>query len=316
MNIWSTVRKILGLKKKRIDSQGGSDVLKTRKKEVGIPKEVLDKLPPGVKVQRVEIGPRQIIRLVIYGVLVWWLVTTMQGALSSESVMSVPLSTAIEAIRKDNSAKITVMDNQILVEVPSESKILVSSKEGNSSMAEILQREGISLENIEFEVQNRQGWKLLGEIFTLVLTLGLPLFVIYMVFMRQGKGGGMGGGIFGFGKSTAKLFVKGKQKVRFGDVAGVKEAKDDLMEVVDFLKNPTKYSKMGARVPKGVLLIGPSGVGKTLLARAVAGEANVPFYSMAGSEFMEMLVGVGASVVGDTPVLVKEGEEIRLKREG
>jgi len=118
--------------------------------------------------------------------------------------------------------------------------------------------------------------------------------------------------MFGFGRSTAKLFIKGKQDIRFVDVAGVEEAKNDLMEVVDFLKHPEKYRKMGARAPRGVLLVGPSGVGKTLLARAVAGEANVPFYSMAGSEFMEMLVGVGASVSGDTPVLTRRNNEVRL----
>jgi cell division protease FtsH len=101
------------------------------------------------------------------------------------------------------------------------------------------------------------------------------------------------------GKSKAKLFAKGKQNVKFADVAGVDEAKHELEEVVDFLKNPDKYTKVGARTPKGILLTGPAGVGKTLMARAVAGEAGVPFFSMAGSEFMEMLVGVGASRVGD-----------------
>jgi len=105
--------------------------------------------------------------------------------------------------------------------------------------------------------------------------------------------------IFSFGKSRAKIFAKGKQNTKFADVAGVDEAKKELIEVVDFLKNPEKFRKIGARTPKGVLLFGPSGVGKTLLAKAVAGEANVPFFSMAGSEFMEMLVGIGASRVRD-----------------
>src|SRR3989337_3050443 len=105
--------------------------------------------------------------------------------------------------------------------------------------------------------------------------------------------------IFSFGQSKAKLFDKGKQSVKFADVAGVDEAKKELEEVVDFLKNPGKYKAVGARTPKGVLLVGPSGVGKTLLARAVAGEAGVPFFSMAGSEFMEMLVGVGSARVRD-----------------
>jgi cell division protease FtsH len=118
-----------------------------------------------------------------------------------------------------------------------------------------------------------------------------------MMFMMKKQGGGVD--MFGIGKSKAKLFAKGKQNIKFSDVAGVDEAKKELEEVVDFLKNSKKYIDVGARTPKGVLLTGPAGVGKTLLARAVAGEAGVPFFSMAGSEFMEMLVGVGASRVRD-----------------
>ncbi|MBU1256371.1 AAA family ATPase, partial [Patescibacteria group bacterium] len=126
--------------------------------------------------------------------------------------------------------------------------------------------------------------------------LGFGLILYFLSKRQMGSGPG---GMFGIGKSGAKLFVKGKQSERFSSVAGVDEAKKELEEVVDFLKNPKKYKAVGARTPKGVLLIGPSGVGKTLLARAVAGEAGVPFLSMAGSEFMEMLVGVGASRVRD-----------------
>src|SRR5207302_5581217 len=105
--------------------------------------------------------------------------------------------------------------------------------------------------------------------------------------------------LFAFGKSRAKLFSKDQPRAKFDDVAGVDEAKNELTEVVDFLKNPQKFAALGAKIPKGVLLVGPAGVGKTLLARAVAGEAGVPFFSIAGSEFMEMLVGVGASRVRD-----------------
>jgi cell division protease FtsH len=124
--------------------------------------------------------------------------------------------------------------------------------------------------------------------------------VLFFFFIyRQARGAQ--DSIFSFGRSPARIFVRnGKQpKITFKDVAGVDEAKKELTEVVDFLKNPDKYKKLGARTPKGVLLVGPSGTGKTLLAKAVAGEAGVPFFSMAGSEFMEMLVGVGASRVRD-----------------
>ena len=118
----------------------------------------------------------------------------------------------------------------------------------------------------------------------------------YFIF-RQARGAQEN--IFSFGQSKAKLFSKDTPRIRFSNVAGVDEAKQELTEIVDFLKNPGKYKAMGARTPKGVLMVGPSGTGKTLLARATAGEANVPFFSMAGSEFMEMLVGVGASRVRD-----------------
>ena len=111
--------------------------------------------------------------------------------------------------------------------------------------------------------------------------------------------GGLGGGLMQIGKSKAKVYVESDTGVRFDDVAGVDEAKDELREVVDFLKNPEQYGRLGGRMPKGVLLVGPPGTGKTLLAKAVAGEAKVPFFSISGSEFVEMFVGVGAARVRD-----------------
>ncbi len=126
------------------------------------------------------------------------------------------------------------------------------------------------------------------------------LFIILIVFMfKQMSGGGGGGQAFTFAKSKAKLFLDKRPPVTFNDVAGADEAKQELMEVVDFLKNPAKYKKLGARIPKGVLLVGPPGCGKTLLARATAGEAGVPFFSVSGSEFVELFVGVGAARVRD-----------------
>lgn len=131
--------------------------------------------------------------------------------------------------------------------------------------------------------------------------LPVLLIVVFWVFiLRRMRTGGMGGSMMNFGKSTAKLSnIDTKSKVTFADVAGLKEAKVEIMEIVDFLKNPEEYTKLGAKIPKGILLTGPPGTGKTLLARAVAGEAQVPFYSMSGSEFVEMFVGVGASRVRD-----------------
>jgi len=115
--------------------------------------------------------------------------------------------------------------------------------------------------------------------------------------MRQLQAGG--GKAMSFGKSKAKLLVEGKKKITFKDVAGVEEAKDELSEFVDFLKDPKKYTRLGGRIPKGVILVGAPGTGKTLLARAIAGEAGVPFFSISGSDFVEMFVGVGASRVRD-----------------
>ena len=138
---------------------------------------------------------------------------------------------------------------------------------------------------------------------TLLPTLGLiVIFVVFWIFFMQqaGGGGGSGGrGVMNFGKSKAKMTVDEKSKKTFGDVAGEDEEKAELKEIVDFLKAPEKYRQLGARIPRGVLLVGPPGTGKTLLAKAVAGEAGVPFFSISGSDFVEMFVGVGASRVRD-----------------
>ncbi len=148
----------------------------------------------------------------------------------------------------------------------------------------------------------------LGEILGWTLPF-IFLIVLWMFLMRRMSGGGAGGagGIFSVGKSRAQIFDKDTNvKLNFNDVAGLEEAKTEVMEIVDFLKNPKKYTQLGGKIPKGALLIGPPGTGKTLLAKAVAGEANVPFFSISGSDFVEMFVGVGASRVRD---LFKQAKE-------
>ncbi|MDR0710901.1 MAG: ATP-dependent zinc metalloprotease FtsH, partial [Prevotellaceae bacterium] len=143
--------------------------------------------------------------------------------------------------------------------------------------------------------------KIMGWLLPIVLVIG-----VWMLLMRR-MGGGMGGGIFSVGKSKAQLFDKdSKVRITFNDVAGLEEAKVEIMEIVDFLKNPKRYTDLGGKIPKGALLVGPPGTGKTLLAKAVAGEANVPFFSLSGSDFVEMFVGVGASRVRD---LFKQAKE-------
>ncbi|MBI2420021.1 MAG: ATP-dependent zinc metalloprotease FtsH [Ignavibacteriales bacterium] len=148
-----------------------------------------------------------------------------------------------------------------------------------------------------FDKQSNEWFNVLISFIPWVLIIG-----VWIVFMRRMQGGGGGGnsrGIFSFGKSKAKLINQSGNKVTFKDVAGTDEAKQELQEVIDFLKEPAKFQKLGGKIPRGVLLLGPPGTGKTLLARAVAGEAGVPFFSISGADFVEMFVGVGASRVRD-----------------
>ena len=156
-------------------------------------------------------------------------------------------------------------------------------------------------------VVKRHNWgtEIFSWIFPIILILGFWFLVIRMMGRNGGPGGG--GQIFNIGKSQAKLYDNDSDaKVTFKDVAGLEEAKEEVVEVVDFLKNPKKYTRLGGKIPKGVLLVGPPGTGKTLLAKSVAGEANVPFFSISGSDFVEMFVGVGASRVRD---LFKQAKE-------
>ncbi len=158
------------------------------------------------------------------------------------------------------------------------------------------------LDRFEVVMEERtSGWANVMDWIWIILML--VFFIMLFAMPMRGMGGGMGGGIFNVGKSQARLIDKDKQdessKVTFKDVAGLEEAKVEVMEIVDFLKNPKKYTTLGGKIPKGALLVGPPGTGKTLLAKAVAGEANVPFFSISGSDFVEMFVGVGASRVRD-----------------
>ncbi|MCC5922212.1 MAG: ATP-dependent zinc metalloprotease FtsH [Crocinitomicaceae bacterium] len=159
---------------------------------------------------------------------------------------------------------------------------------------------------IDYKVDEEHNY--IGQIFSFLLPI-IIIVAIWLFIMRRmaGGGGGPGGQIFNIGKSRAKVFEKGKQvNVTFKDVAGLEGAKEEIEEIVAFLKNPKKYTELGAKIPKGALLVGPPGTGKTLLAKAVAGEADVPFFSLSGSDFVEMFVGVGASRVRD---LFKQAKE-------
>ena len=165
----------------------------------------------------------------------------------------------------------------------------------NGTMANVVER----LDNAGVAVDTKQPKQGpgIGDMLLAILPM-LLLIGAWFFFMRQMQGGGRGGAM-GFGRSKAKLLTEAKGRVTFEDVAGIDEAKEELGEIVEFLKDPGKFQRLGGKIPKGALLVGPPGTGKTLLARAIAGEANVPFFSISGSDFVEMFVGVGASRVRD-----------------
>ena len=211
----------------------------------------------------------------------------------SSSRISIPQ--LMNDIKSGNVEKVDVEGSKLIV-TGKDGSVKTSTKEDTENFSDILKNYEIDPASVNYEIVDQSLSKAMGNVLGVILPILLMVGFLYYIMRAQNKGAQ---DIFSFGRSKAKLFAKGKQDVTFADVAGVDEAKKELEELVDFLKYPAKYRKMGARTPKGALLVGPAGVGKTLLAKAVAGEAGVPFFSMAGSEFMEMLVGVGASRVRD-----------------
>lgn len=214
----------------------------------------------------------------------------------SEAMTEVPLSSFIEGVKSGDVNSVLVQDNKLVITLKSEKKVF-AIKESGQNISEILQ--GIPADatsKLKIQVEDSDSsnfWlNLLVSIVPFVLIVGFFLFMFRQAQSSNNQA-------LSFGKSKARLFDKQAKKTMFSDVAGALEAKSELVEIVDFLKIPTKYQAMGAKIPKGVLLVGAPGCGKTLLARAVAGEANVPFFNISGSEFVEMFVGVGASRVRD-----------------
>jgi cell division protease FtsH len=212
----------------------------------------------------------------------------------SGDIRTIPLSQVLTDVKTGKVTQIEVTDNKIILTEGKET--FQSFKETGANIYQIFKDGGVELNKTKVVIKDETGLNNWLNIISSVLPILLMVAFFYFIF-RQARGAQEN--IFSFGKSSAKLFSKDTPRVGFANVAGVDEAKRELTEIVDFLKNPGKYKAMGARTPKGVLMVGPAGTGKTLLARATAGEANVPFFSMAGSEFMEMLVGVGASRVRD-----------------
>ena len=209
----------------------------------------------------------------------------------------VPISKVI-SMAKEGELRTIEVRGDTLSAVTIDGEVLTSRKEQDSSIVEQLGEAGVNNGSgyVDVSVEGTGG---VGSFFGILLNFLPVIFfgAILLFMMRQAQGGSSQ--TFGFGKSKAKLFDGDNPRVGFSDVQGVDEAKEELEEVVEFLKTPERFLALGAKIPKGVLLMGPPGVGKTLLARAVAGEAKVPFFSISGSEFVEMFVGVGASRVRD-----------------
>jgi len=218
-----------------------------------------------------------------------------------EKEKQLTLTELVQEINQEKIRKITVSGNDLLIIYQDETKAK-ATKEIDVALSESLINYGVDREKfaaVTVEIKEVIGiWVWLGP---LLMILPFLLFILFFWFIfRQAKVGAAQA--FDFTKAKARLFgVEGhpREKIAFKDVAGLKEAKEELKEVVDFLKNPRKYLQMGAKIPRGVLLLGPAGCGKTLLARAVAGEANVPFFHTSGSTFVELFVGTGAARARD-----------------
>ena len=212
-----------------------------------------------------------------------------------------------QALEDNRVVDATIQQNR---EVPTGAVIVDTTDSGQKKVYVTDVNQAIELLNkydIDVTTQNVPGDNIfLTTLLPVLLTGALVIFLIMMMNRQMSGGGGSNAKMMNFGKSRARMSSPDDKKVTFNNVAGLEEEKEDLVEVVDFLKSPQKYTKVGARIPKGVILVGPPGTGKTLLAKAVAGEAGVPFFSISGSDFVEMFVGVGASRVRD---LFEEGKK-------
>jgi len=234
--------------------------------------------------------------ILVYGFLILFTTFLFMGINQQglEQAKTVPISKVISDVKQGKVSEIVIVDNKLTIHEKEDT--LQSFKEPGANVYQLFKDAGVSLDKTKVVIKDESGFGNWLVVLSNILPIILMVAFFYFIF-RQARGAQEN--IFSFGRSRAKLFSKDTPRISFADVAGVDEAKQELTEIVDFLKNPGKYKALGARTPKGVLMVGPSGTGKTLLARATAGEANVPFFSMAGSEFMEMLVGVGASRVRD-----------------
>jgi cell division protease FtsH len=228
---------------------------------------------------------------VLMGLLLVTLFNLFQGGQDRSGVVKMPYSEFLSSVKSNQVAEVKIQGNTISGRL-NDGRLIQTYTFSDSNLANTLSEKGVKVNVTPLEDKMSSFWGIFFSWFPMLLFIGVWIF-----FMRQMQGGG--GKAMGFGKSKARLMTEHAGRKTFADVAGVEEAKQEVQEVVEFLKDPQKFQRLGGKIPKGVLLIGPPGTGKTLLARAIAGEANVPFFSISGSDFVEMFVGVGASRVRD-----------------
>jgi cell division protease FtsH len=228
---------------------------------------------------------------VIIGLLLVALFNLFQQPSSPTGQLGIPFSDFIAEIEKGQISEVTIQGQEI-TGIYTDGRAFTTFAPEDPTLVERLTKRGVVIKALPSEDGSPSLFQILISWFPMLLLIGVWIF-----FMRQMQSGG--GKAMGFGKSRARLLTERLGRVTFEDVAGIDEAKQELEEVVDFLKDPQKFQRLGGKIPKGVLLVGPPGTGKTLLARAIAGEANVPFFTISGSDFVEMFVGVGASRVRD-----------------
>ncbi|WKA54885.1 ATP-dependent zinc metalloprotease FtsH [Planococcus shixiaomingii] len=247
----------------------------------------------------------RIFRYTIFYLLIFLVIIGILGTFnnSNQPTKDIGYNEFLTALQSGNIDEITIQPNQLVYEVTG--KLSTAKNDEDTFITNIPMENEALLNEIDeaaagdvevnyLAAPQTSGWV---QFFTGIIPF-IIIFILFFFLLNQSQGGG-GGRVMNFGKSKAKLYDDQKHKVRFTDVAGADEEKQELVEVVDFLKDPRRFADIGARIPKGILLVGPPGTGKTLLARAVAGEAGVPFFSISGSDFVEMFVGVGASRVRD-----------------
>ena len=246
---------------------------------------------------------RRIVFLMVAALIATLLINSVYTSIANAYLSEIPYNEFQEYLDKDEIAELEFQSDRIVILTREEAKKPAAQQRmyytgiipnyDNSELKAQLDKQGV--------IYNTEIVEQASPIVTFVVTWLLPVIIMYALFslLMRGMTKRMGGGIGGIGESKAKVYMEKSTGITFADVAGQDEAKESLVEIIDFLHNPQKYAAIGAKLPKGALLVGPPGTGKTLLAKAVAGEASVPFFSISGSDFVEMFVGVGASRVRD-----------------